>query len=65
MTHIASKASDDEAPTLRAAIGLAPQTRSASEQIEQGRRIPPPLAASMKEPASLAWPYRARGVVPN
>src|SRR5260370_38036880 len=49
MTHIAGKASKDDSPILHAAIGLAPQIRAASEQIEQGRRIPTPLAGAMKE----------------
>jgi alkylation response protein AidB-like acyl-CoA dehydrogenase len=49
MTHTAGKASKDDPTILHQAIGLAPQIRLASEEIEQGRRIPPPLAASMKE----------------
>jgi hypothetical protein len=49
MTHIAGKASKDDSPILHAAIGLAPQIRAASEEIEQGRHIPRPLAAAMKE----------------
>src|SRR4051794_2908079 len=49
MPHIAGKASKDDSQILHAAIGLAPQIRSASEEIEQGRRIPPPLATAMKE----------------
>jgi alkylation response protein AidB-like acyl-CoA dehydrogenase len=49
MTYIAGRASKDDSPILHAAIGLAPQIRSAREEIEQSRRIPPPLAASMKE----------------
>jgi len=46
MTHIAGKASKEESPILHAAIGLTPQIRAASEEIEQGRRIPPALAAA-------------------
>ena len=38
MIHIAGKASEDDSPILHAAIGLAPQIRMASEEIEQGRR---------------------------
>jgi alkylation response protein AidB-like acyl-CoA dehydrogenase len=49
MTQIAGKASKDDAPILHAAIGLAPQIRAASQEIEQGRQVPPPLAAAMKE----------------
>src|SRR4051794_21445179 len=49
MTHIAGKASKDDSQILHAAIGLAPQIRSASEETEQGRRIPPQLATAMKE----------------
>ena len=49
MTHIAGRASNEDPQVLHAAIGLASQIRAASEEIEQGRRIPPPLAAAMKE----------------
>jgi alkylation response protein AidB-like acyl-CoA dehydrogenase len=49
MTKFAGKASKDDAPILHAAIDLAPQIRAASEEIERGRQIPPPLAAAMKE----------------
>ena len=49
MTHIAGKASKDDSPILHAAIRLASQIRAASEEIEHGRRIPPPLAAAIKE----------------
>jgi alkylation response protein AidB-like acyl-CoA dehydrogenase len=49
MTYTAGRASKDDSPILLAAIGLAPQIRSAREEIEQSRRIPPPLAASMKQ----------------
>ena len=49
MTYIAGRATKDDSPILLAAIGLAPQIRAAREEIEQSRRIPPPLAASMKE----------------
>ncbi len=49
MAHPAGKASKEDSPILHAAIGLGPPIRAASEEIEQGRRIPPPLAAAMKE----------------
>ena len=49
MTHIAGTASNEDPQILHAAIDLASQIRAASEDIEQGRRIPPPLAAAMKE----------------
>src|SRR6202008_4090010 len=49
MTHIAGKASKEDSQILDAAIGLGPQIRAASEEIEQGRRIPAPLAAAMKK----------------
>jgi alkylation response protein AidB-like acyl-CoA dehydrogenase len=48
MTHIAGKASNEDSPILHAAIGLAPQIRAASEEIEQGRRLPRPIAEAMK-----------------
>jgi indole-3-acetate monooxygenase len=48
MTHIAGKAPREDSQILHAAIGLGSQIRAASEEIEQGRRIPPPLAAAMK-----------------
>src|SRR5262249_54487613 len=49
MTHMAGKASTEDSPILHAAIGLGPKIRAASEEIEQGRRIPGPLAAAMRE----------------
>jgi hypothetical protein len=49
MIHIAGKASKEDSQILHAAIGLGSQIQAASEEIEQGRRIPPPLAAAMKE----------------
>jgi len=48
MIHIAGKASQEDSQILHAAIGLGSQIRAASEEIEEGRRIPPPLAAAMK-----------------
>jgi indole-3-acetate monooxygenase len=49
MTHAAGKATADDPPILHAAIGLAEQIRAASDEIEQGRRIPPSMAAAMKD----------------
>jgi indole-3-acetate monooxygenase len=49
MTHAAGKATADDSPILHAAIGLAEQIRAASGEIEQGRRIPPSMAAAMKD----------------
>ncbi|HEU0157420.1 MAG TPA: acyl-CoA dehydrogenase family protein [Stellaceae bacterium] len=49
MSHIAGKAAKHDSPILHAAIALAPQIRAASDAIEQGRRLPPRLAAAMKE----------------
>src|SRR5215472_18474744 len=48
MIHIAGKASKEDSQILHEAIGLGSQIRAASEKIEEGRRIPPPLAAAMK-----------------
>jgi indole-3-acetate monooxygenase len=47
--HTAGQASADDSPVLHAAIGLAEQIRSASEEIERGRRLPPSIAAAMKD----------------
>src|SRR5467141_4015847 len=46
--HAAGVATADDSPILHAAIGLAEQIRAASDEIERGRRIPPDLAAAMK-----------------
>jgi indole-3-acetate monooxygenase len=48
-THSAGRAAADDSPILYAAIGLAEQIRTASEEIERGRRLPPSIAAAMKE----------------
>ena len=48
MIHIAGKASKEDSRILHAAVGLGSQIRAASEEIEQGCRIPPTLAAAMK-----------------
>lgn len=49
MTYVAGKASGNDSPILHAAVGLAPQIEAAREEIEHGRRIPPALAAALKE----------------
>ena len=46
--HAAGEATADDPPVLHAAIGLAEQIRTASDEIERGRRIPPGIAAAMK-----------------
>src|SRR5215469_8593130 len=48
-THAAGHANADDSPVLHAAIGLAEQIRSAREEIERGRRLPPSIAAAMKD----------------
>src|ERR1700720_1541972 len=48
-THAAGVATADDSPILHAAIGLAEQIRAASDEIEGGRRIPPGIAAAMKD----------------
>jgi indole-3-acetate monooxygenase len=47
--HTAGQATADDSPVLHAAIGLAEQIRAASDDIEWGRRLPPSVAAAMKE----------------
>jgi alkylation response protein AidB-like acyl-CoA dehydrogenase len=49
MTHAAGEATADDPPVLHAAIGLAEQIRAMSGEIERGRRIPPAIAAVMKD----------------
>jgi indole-3-acetate monooxygenase len=49
MTHAAGQATADDSPVLHAAIRLAEQIRAASDEIEQGRRLPPRIAAAMKD----------------
>ncbi|MFL5288478.1 MAG: acyl-CoA dehydrogenase family protein [Rhodopila sp.] len=49
MTWTAGTASADESPILHAAIALAPQIAAAGDEIEQARRIPPPIARAMKD----------------
>jgi hypothetical protein len=48
-THSAGRAAADDSPILHAAIGLAEQIRTASEEIERGRRLPASIAAAMKQ----------------
>src|SRR5437016_12714517 len=48
-THAAGVATADDSPILHAAIGLAEQIRAASDEIERGRRLPPGIAAAMKD----------------
>src|SRR3984893_15791826 len=48
-THAAGVATADDYPILHAAIGLAEQIRAASDEIERGRRLPPGIAAAMKD----------------
>lgn len=63
MTHTAGEATGDDSPILHAAIGIAEQIRAASDEIERGRRIPPSVAAAMKDAGvfGMAMP-RAWGV---
>jgi len=48
-THSAGRAAADDSPILHAAIGLAEQIRTASDEIERGRRLPASIAAAMKQ----------------
>src|SRR4051794_29138848 len=48
MTHIAGNAGPNDSPILHAAIALAPQIRAASDDSEQGRRLPSSIVAAMK-----------------
>jgi alkylation response protein AidB-like acyl-CoA dehydrogenase len=49
MTHTAGEATADDPLILHAAIGLAEQIRAVSDEIERDRRIPPSIAAPMKD----------------
>jgi alkylation response protein AidB-like acyl-CoA dehydrogenase len=49
VTPAAGQATADDPSVLHAAIGLAERIRAASEEIERGRRIPPDIAAAMKD----------------
>jgi hypothetical protein len=48
-THSADRAAADDSPILTAAIRLAEQIRTASDEIERGRRLPVGITAAMKE----------------
>jgi alkylation response protein AidB-like acyl-CoA dehydrogenase len=48
-TCTAGEATADDPPVLHAAIGLAEQIRAANDEIERGRRLPPSIAAAMKD----------------
>jgi alkylation response protein AidB-like acyl-CoA dehydrogenase len=49
ITHAAGEVSADDPPVLHAAIRLAEQIREASNEIELSRRLPPDIAAAMKQ----------------
>jgi alkylation response protein AidB-like acyl-CoA dehydrogenase len=49
MIRAAGQAAADDSPVLHAAIGLTQQIRAAGDEIERGRRIPPSIAAAMKD----------------
>src|ERR1700724_330753 len=49
LMRAAGRATADDSPVLHAAIGLAQQIQAASEEIERGRRLPPSIAAPMKD----------------
>lgn len=49
MTHIAGEARKDDPAVMHAAVGLMEQIRAAGEEIESGRRLPPAIAAAMRE----------------
>jgi acyl-CoA dehydrogenase-like protein len=48
-THTAGRATAEDSPVLHAAIGLTEQIRAASDEIERSRRLPPGIAAAMKD----------------
>src|SRR6516225_12384570 len=48
MTH-AGGATKHDSPVLHAAVALGEQIRAANAEIEAGRRVPPSIAAAMKE----------------
>ena len=49
MTYFVGQAGKEDSSVLHAAIGLAEQVQAASDEIEKSRRIPPSIAAAMKE----------------
>jgi alkylation response protein AidB-like acyl-CoA dehydrogenase len=48
MTYAAGHARPEDSAILHAAVSLAPQIRDASNEIEQGRRLPPHIAKALK-----------------
>jgi indole-3-acetate monooxygenase len=56
MTFAASKAGPNDSPILHAAIGLGPQIREASEEIEEVRRIIPAVATALKDAGVFGMP---------
>ena len=52
-------ATEEDPPILHAAVALAEQIRDAGDEIEQGRRIPPAIAAAMKDAGvfGMAMPH--------
>ena len=48
MTY-AGGATKHDSPVLHAAVALGEQIRAANDEIEAGRRVPPSIAAAMKE----------------
>jgi hypothetical protein len=48
MIHAAGQATADDSPVLHAAVGLTQQIRAAGDEIERYRRLPPSIAAAMK-----------------
>jgi alkylation response protein AidB-like acyl-CoA dehydrogenase len=49
MIPAAGEATAGDSPVLHAAVGLAEQIRAGSDEIERGRRIPPSIAAALKD----------------
>ena len=49
MIHAAGQATADDSPVLHAAVGLTQQIRAAGDEIERYRRLPPSIAAAMKD----------------
>ena len=49
MIPAAGEATAADSPVLHAAVGLSEQIRAGSDEIERGRRIPPSIAAAMKD----------------
>ncbi len=49
MTRIAGEANKDDPAVMHAAVGLMEKIRSAGEEIEASRRLPPAIAAAVKD----------------